>query len=324
MYKWLNNIKDIVKRLSVYIFQAGIFDFIRARVRSGKVFVLCYHEITPAQFESHLEILTTRFTPIALSHLRDVMLGRAATTPLPENAVLITFDDGWKSNYDLLPLIRRFACPVTIFLAAGLIGTNRKIWNYAIFPERGGRGMSDEEIALNNRLKNMPNKEKDAYIKESFGHYPEKEYQDRDFLSFQEVRQMSPWVDFQSHGMFHLKFTKCEDHEIETELHESRRIIEELTGRECYALAYPYGPAGQREVSLAASAGYSISRKFGWPVMTDPATCSPMEVIRFGIPEEFFDNGLMHFLTYVELRTLLLSIKTFFTSFTRQQGAHSY
>ncbi len=82
--------------------------------------VLNYHEITPELFHEHIIYLKNVYNLCDLSLLRDHYINN---TPLPDNPCFITFDDGWRSNFDLLPIIKEKDVPVTIFLATGYTGT---------------------------------------------------------------------------------------------------------------------------------------------------------------------------------------------------------
>jgi len=71
---------------------------------------------------------------------------------------------------------------------------------------------------------------------------------------------MKEHVDFQSHGVNHHVSTALPMELLRYELEESKRFIEDLTGREVYAFAYPYNVAGRREAEAVAQAGYRIAR----------------------------------------------------------------
>ena len=73
--------------------------------------------VTTAVFESHLKYLKDNgYTVIPLSRLVGYCRGNRAT-PLPSKAVVIVADDGHKTVYTyMLPLIKKYHVPVTLFL----------------------------------------------------------------------------------------------------------------------------------------------------------------------------------------------------------------
>jgi peptidoglycan/xylan/chitin deacetylase (PgdA/CDA1 family) len=57
---------------------------------------------------------------------------------------------------------------------------------------------------------------------------------------------------FGSHGLTHARFDRLSPGELDRELIRSRDLIEEMSGRACRLLAYPYGSAGPAVRSAAA------------------------------------------------------------------------
>ena len=70
--------------------------------------------VTPGKFRSDLDtILAKGYTPVLPREL-------AAGDALPEKPILITFDDGYRSNYDLVyPILQEFGVKDCIFITAG-------------------------------------------------------------------------------------------------------------------------------------------------------------------------------------------------------------
>jgi peptidoglycan/xylan/chitin deacetylase (PgdA/CDA1 family) len=76
-------------------------------------------------------------------------------------------------------------------------------------------------------------------------------------LSWDVLRRLDEegW-EFGSHACSHPYLTRLGQAELERELVESRRRIEQELGRPCRSVAYPYGDYDERVVSAAAAAGY--------------------------------------------------------------------
>lgn len=82
--------------------------------------------VTPQTFALHLELLKRHF---AMVKLGDWLRASAAGAPVPAKACAITFDDGWRDNFEFgFPALQRAAVPATIFLVSDLIGTSRPFW----------------------------------------------------------------------------------------------------------------------------------------------------------------------------------------------------
>src|SRR5881628_2270884 len=92
--------------------------------------ILSYHSIgdldTPLtikekDFERHVALLSSTFSPVHLREIVDYVTGRGG---LPEDAVAITFDDGYRDNLTLaLPILLKYQVPATIFVATGFVGS---------------------------------------------------------------------------------------------------------------------------------------------------------------------------------------------------------
>ncbi len=79
--------------------------------------------ISPALFESHLQTIRANgFTPISFAELENYVLAGAE---LPEKPVIITFDDGYLSNYEYAyPLLKEYGMKATIFVVGVTMGAS--------------------------------------------------------------------------------------------------------------------------------------------------------------------------------------------------------
>jgi len=69
-------------------------------------------------------------------------------------------------------------------------------------------------------------------------------------------------MELGSHAMTHSDLRKLDDAALEDELAESKSAIEDLTGRPCRVIAYPFGLHDERVESAAVRAGYELG--LGW------------------------------------------------------------
>lgn len=70
------------------------------------------------------------------------------------------------------------------------------------------------------------------------------------FLTRTQVQQMKDIFSFQSHTFSHPHLSKLKPDEMENELVQSQKKIEELTSAKVYALAYPYGDYTRRVMEI--------------------------------------------------------------------------
>lgn len=94
-------------------------------------------EITPAAFEAQMEELKNK--NISVIPMQDFLAWRRGEKAIPSKSAIITFDDGWKSQYDVAwPILKKYNYPVTLF-----------IYTEGIRPGRfsGGESMGWEHLA---------------------------------------------------------------------------------------------------------------------------------------------------------------------------------
>lgn len=89
----------------------------------------------PARFRQHMRFLRTRgYQPVAL---RDFDRYASGAAPIPHKAVAVTFDDGFRDNYEqALPILQEYAIPATLFMVSGLAGQQNRWMNGVGYPAR--------------------------------------------------------------------------------------------------------------------------------------------------------------------------------------------
>jgi len=72
-------------------------------------------EITPELFEQQMQELKNK--NISVIPMQDFLAWRRGEKAIPPKSAIITFDDGWKSQYDVAwPILKKFNYPVTLFV----------------------------------------------------------------------------------------------------------------------------------------------------------------------------------------------------------------
>lgn len=195
---------------------------------------LCYHSVTRrpqpiphelklhmplALFASHLDYLQRHCRVISLA---EYLAARRDGRRLPDNSVVLTFDDGTRNFFTVVaPLLAERALPATAFVITKSVS------------ERDGLCRACEWTPAD----------------------------DHTYLSWPEVRALaeSPGIEIGSHSHTHPDLTALPPGEAERELRDSYEAVVENTGEGRPALAYPHGRMSGAVREMAASLGYSCA-----------------------------------------------------------------
>src|SRR5438876_146376 len=94
--------------------------------QTAQTIIFCYHrlvdkvrypgtEITPADFEAQMKLL--KDSGITVISMQDLLAWKRGEKNIPPRCAVITFDDGWKSQYEVAwPIMKKFGYPFTMFL----------------------------------------------------------------------------------------------------------------------------------------------------------------------------------------------------------------
>ena len=94
--------------------------------QTAQTIIFCYHrlvdkvrypgtEITPAMFEQQMKMLKDR--GITVIGLQDLLAWKRGEKNIPPRCAVITFDDGWKSQYEVAwPILKKLGYTFTMFI----------------------------------------------------------------------------------------------------------------------------------------------------------------------------------------------------------------
>jgi peptidoglycan/xylan/chitin deacetylase (PgdA/CDA1 family) len=170
--------------------------------------------------------------------------------------VLLTFDDGFANNHDVvLPLLERFEAPAVFFVTTSHVARPRG-W--------------------------LPFVRERAAVAGPDGCVPEATARDLfDGMSAGQLRACGghPLVTIGSHTVSHPRLTTLGDAELGRELTESRDFLQQVCGQSVELLAYPFGEADARVAQAAEVAGFSAA----FVEESVPGLTTPMGIPRVGI-----------------------------------------
>jgi peptidoglycan/xylan/chitin deacetylase (PgdA/CDA1 family) len=76
-------------------------------------------------------------------------------------------------------------------------------------------------------------------------------------LTVEQLRQLAAaGLEIGSHGLHHVSLPTVEDEQLASELNESRRILQEISGQDVAGFCYPWGDVDERAVNGVQAAGY--------------------------------------------------------------------
>ena len=166
---------------------------------------------------------------------------------IPPKSLVITIDDGYRNNYKLLEIFKSYnVCPA-IYLCSHIVNTNRKFWFRAGFHNF-------------QKLKRYDNNHRLKILRDKIGYEPQKEFSERQALNIVELREMLPYVDFQSHSKFHPILTTWINKECKGEIEESKNHLGKLLNKEVEHFSYPNGDYTNREIEYVKNCGYKSAR----------------------------------------------------------------
>lgn len=291
--------EGLLKRAAAVAFhRGGGLDAVRWWNRNS-LRILMYHHFSDAStLARQCAHIRRHYSPIAMSRVaRWLKTGE----PLPENALAVTVDDGYRDFLTVAhPVFREYGIPVTVFLVTDFLDGKLWLWvdqvQYAYCsagrPAEEGRRRIEE-------LKRTGNAERLAALAalpQSLGvALPSEPPPGCRPLSWEEVRRLvSEGVEFGPHTRTHPILSSLSSRsELAEEIAGSKRRLEEMLDRPAAHFCYPNGgwqDIGDNAVAAARAAGFEtavstisgLNRRPADPLLLRRIGADP------GVPEPYF------------------------------------
>jgi peptidoglycan/xylan/chitin deacetylase (PgdA/CDA1 family) len=267
---------------------------VQRRVAPPGLAILTYHRVLPLhesrlyahqgmvmprdEFESQIGHLDRHYHVLPFPEAVE----RLKAQTLPPKALTITFDDGYRDNYEhAWPLLRKYGLPATFFLVTDPMDRKERLWwdevVEAVF-RIGSNGISEEWLEPRVRaalgtdfkmdprpaagrivrlLNESPRAERVRAIqmlRECTGCTPED--RERLMMSWEEARAMlGSGMTFGSHTRTHAFLDELSDDEVASEVRWSTDRIRAMLDPASRWLAYPRRPAMAHGAAILAQAG---------------------------------------------------------------------
>ena len=277
----------------------GFFDVIRSLNRNTLT-VLNYHRIddpfrvgfntfkpnvsaTPTQFAKQMDYIHRKYNVVTGSEVAKWINGGP---PLPPNAAVITFDDGYHDNLSkAYPVLKKYNLPAVIFLTTNYIDSSLPFYwdivayafdhtpkDNADFPLLGKRRWHDSgsrKIIMDEwveRIKTLPEADKKKQIDllpDILGASIPDDLSANLTLTWSDVRHMSEnGIEMGSHTASHPILTRVSLEDARVELEKSKSRIEAEIKSQVVSFAYPNGQDtdfNDEVIECVCQAGYQIA-----------------------------------------------------------------
>lgn len=250
-------------------------------------------------FEAHLRLYKEYFNIISLDDFYQQRFAEGRFN------VCLTFDDGFANNYKyVLPLLEQYEVPATFFITGIRDAGYNILWNdvlnmaYQHGPEKfnfkeeefiKGKYKRYVSVSTGQRLGDILRStgfENKTLMIEALDSYKNKA--EKDFwlqMSEEEIKLLSAskWVTIGSHSYYHNDLTKISASLVKSDMIKTKQFLENITGKDVKALAFPYGSYTKETLEIAKNAGHSqlLTTGFLFPddinnaMMRDRLTINP-------------------------------------------------
>ena len=241
--------------------------------QTAQTLIFCYHrlvdkvrypgtEITPAAFEAQMKELKDK--GITVISMQDLLAWKRGEKNIPPRCAVVTFDDGWKSQYEVAwPIMKKFGYPLTLFIyTEGVRGGSLG----------GGEAITWEQLA------DMRDNGVDI---------------EAHTATHQDLREGHAVTVIEPGGKRTRKKLTGADYEkwVHNEVVGCKELLEQRLGVKVNCFAVPFGNYNEHVKELARNAGYeAMFTVYGQPItFTSPMDALGRYAIEANKPKVFAD-----------------------------------
>jgi peptidoglycan/xylan/chitin deacetylase (PgdA/CDA1 family) len=291
--------------------KAGGLDIARWMNRKG-LRILMYHRFTQREpLARQCAHIRAHYSPVSMSQAADWLEQRA---PLPENALAITVDDGYRDFYQVAyPVLREYGIPATVYLVSDFVDRSGWLWVDQVqyeflhgqarsfqmeLPEQPPRsfelGTAETRTAaaraVTEASKKLSNTERLRLLEklpEQLGvPLPQEAPAEYEAVRWDEVREMAAaGIEFGAHTRTHPILSRLAgEQELAAEIGGSKRQIEQQVGRAVEHFCYPNGAredVDRETVEAVRAAGFrtAVTAESG----LNHDAVDPFRLLRIGV-----------------------------------------
>lgn len=307
------------------LFYGGAFSVLRKLKPNPDVSILRYHAvvaphendyanpticISPRAFENHVRYFTRHFAVLSLN---EVVAALQSGHPLPSNAVVFTFDDGYADNLEAARILHRYGASGTFYLTAACIDRQEPFWLseliYTVLRTRKPAFMLEIDGVIRETfiLQGLTRKQRwvvietlvglikshNRTVRETIRRQLRNQLNDADFetahdriiLNWKQVQEMIHLgMTIGGHTLTHLNLPNAEPADARMEIVECKSLLEARVGEEVLHFSYPnsgpyrYFTESIRE--MVQQAGYHSAATSSQGFVGTGADCFAMHRVR--------------------------------------------
>ena len=251
----------------------------------NKLVILLYHGVTNSVgygienssgkhidkklFNKQMRFIKNNCNVLSMDEVIDLFVSK---TPIPANAVAVTFDDGFTNNFtDAAQILDDIGVPATFYITTGMIGTNQMFWvdqletcinlstkknievclgdNRQIFQVGSYKDKVNSLNVIKTFCKNIHKDKKDLIVENVIsetGVFPNsKQSLNYRVLTWNEVKQMNtnPLFSFGGHNVTHDTLSYLNHDEAVEQISGSINALKKNLGEDIVHYSYPEGQA---------------------------------------------------------------------------------
>ncbi len=258
---------------------------------SNQFRVLTYHRVNHASAQRHLDPCTLSATPqgfadqmayLAKHHnvvsIDEVRRALAGDEPLPERAVMISFDDAYRDFEEhAWPVLRHFKLPALLFVPSAFPNQGIPFWwdviyemifasdrsalksNDQMWPLHNRRAKQVAHLELTRQCLQLSSGNPSDFVKQlaADNHYDPRS---SSTMSWESIRQLAhEGLDLGAHSRTHPVLSRMDAGQITAEITGSMQDILRETGYSPRSFAYPSGAYSCQVLEAVESAGVELA-----------------------------------------------------------------
>lgn len=268
--------KNIVKYILSFLSR------IYLHVTKNKIRVLAFHKVEKTEmFDRKLAHLKKTYNLISIEELHNHIFNNH---PLPQKALLITFDDGDRTMLtNAYPLFKKHEIPAVLFIITSLIDTDQPFWWDEISYYVPGKSGLD----MRSKAKKVPNAERIQMLADVRNGSQKEPFLQKQLTGSELHILHQAGMRIANHSHTHLMFDKTEKDELAREMKLSCHFLQK-EGFLYNVFAYPNGNNNKATEEILMANGITMAFLFDHKINKEKI--HPMNISRIRVSDTQTDH----------------------------------